>query len=425
MEENLDQSLNRQVPKSRNFVVYGLVAVLIIISLFVGIVIGLNRQIDLASGGGSLSAVGRVINTDSLPDYLTKDVNFKLFWRVWDMIKTKYIDRDRITDAQLFYGALRGVLAALEDPYSVFLNPQNSKEFNDELDGKFEGIGAEIGIRQEILTVISPLPGSPAEKTGIKSLDKIIEIDGISTAGMDLDQAVNLIRGDQGTTVVLTIAREGLNELKEITVTRETIKINSVALENKQGFAYIKVSNFNSDTSGGFLETANEIIKSSYPGIILDLRNNPGGFLDTAVDLAGYWVEEGQVVVREEFNEPELNQQYLSSGNAQFKGIKTVILVNAGSASASEIVAGALQDYGLATVVGETTFGKGSVQELEQLSDGSSVKLTIARWITPQGRTIDLNGITPDVLVELTDEDYDQNKDPQLNKAFELLRQVE
>ena len=263
MEENLDQSLNRQVPKSRNFVVYGLVAVLIIISLFVGIVIGLNRQIDLASGGGSLSAVGRVINTDSLPDYLTKDVNFKLFWRVWDMIKTKYIDRDRITDAQLFYGALRGVLAALEDPYSVFLNPQNSKEFNDELDGKFEGIGAEIGIRQEILTVISPLPGSPAEKTGIKSLDKIIEIDGISTAGMDLDQAVNLIRGDQGTTVVLTIAREGLNELKEITVTRETIKINSVALENKQGFAYIKVSNFNSDTSGGFLETANEIIKSS------------------------------------------------------------------------------------------------------------------------------------------------------------------
>ena len=424
MEENLDQNLNRQVPKNRNFVVYGLVAVLIIISLFVGIVIGLNRQINLASGGNP-SSVGRVINTDSLPDYLTKDVNFKLFWRVWDMIKSKYIDRDRVTDAQLFYGALRGVLDSLEDPYSVFLNPQNSKEFNDELDGKFEGIGAEIGIRQEILTVISPLPGSPAEKAGIKSLDKIVEIDGISTAGMDLDQAVNLIRGNQGTTVVLKIAREGLNELKEITVTRETIKINSVTLENKQGFAYIKVSNFNSDTSGGFLEAANEIIKNSYPGIILDLRNNPGGFLDTAVDLAGYWVEEGQVVVREEFNEPELNQQYLSSGNAQFMGIKTIILVNAGSASASEIVSGALQDYDLATVVGETTFGKGSVQELEQLSDGSSVKLTIARWITPQGRTIDLNGITPDVFVELTDEDYDQSKDPQLDKAFELLKQAE
>ena len=426
MTEFQTQSLPDASPQPKtkpNFVFYGVIIIFLVITFFIGIVVGLNRQIAQSGQGGNLSNSGRVINTDSLPDYLTKDVNFKIFWKVWDIIRSKYIDRDQITDAQLFYGALQGTLTALNDPYSLFLNPEGSKEFSDELDGKFEGIGAEIGIRQEVLTIISPLPGSPAEKAGLKSLDKIMEIDGISTIGLNLDKAVNLIRGDKGTEVILTIARVGSDELKKVAVTRDTIKINSVTLEDKEGFAYIKVTNFNSDTSSAFLEKANEVIQKSPKGIILDLRNNPGGFLETAVDLAGYWVEKGQVVVREEFNEPELNQQYLSSGQAQFQGIKTVVLVNSGSASASEIVSGTLQDYGLATIVGETTFGKGSVQELEKLSDGSSVKITVARWVTPQGRTIDLNGITPDVEIELTQEDYDGGGDPQLDKAIELLQE--
>ena len=367
--------------------------------------------------------MGRVINTDSLPDYLTKDVNFKLFWKVWDTIKNKFIDKNQLTDAQLFYGAMAGVVDSLGDPYSVFLNPQTSEEFSDELNGKFEGIGAEIGIRNNQLTIISPLPESPAEQAGLKALDRIIGIDGLETTGMSLDQAVSLIRGDKDTEVILTVTRDGLNESKEIKIIRNTIKIISVNWTDKNGIAYVKLTNFNSDTSAKFLEVANEVINSSPKGVILDLRNNPGGYLETAVDIAGYWIKEGQVVVREEFSNAEQNQEYVSNGKGQLADFKTVVLVNGGSASASEIVAGALQDYQLATVVGETTFGKGSVQELENLSDGSAIKLTIARWLTPYSRTIDKNGIQPDFELKLTEEDINENKDPQLDKALEIINQ--
>ncbi len=423
MNTNLEQESPQayQTKSKANLIIYIIVIIIIIITFFIGIVVGLNKQISDINGLGDVSSTGRVLNTDSLPDYLTKDVNFKIFWKVWDIIKNKYVDRDQITDAQLFYGALRGAVASLNDPYSIFLNPEGSKEFNDELNGKFEGIGAEIGMRNDILTIISPLQDSPAEKAGLKSLDKIMEIDGINTIGMSLDQAVNLIRGDKGTEVILTIARDGVNEFKKITVIRDTIKIKSVTLQDKEGYSYIKVTNFNSDTSSAFFDIVNQVIQQSPKGIILDLRNNPGGFLDTAIDLSGYWVPKEEIVVKEEFNDPDLNQNFFSSGNAQLKEFNTVILVNQGSASASEIVSGALQDHELATIVGETTFGKGSVQELEKLSDGSSIKITISRWVTPFGRTIDKNGIIPDIEIELTQENYDNGEDPQLDKALEIL----
>ena len=399
------------------------VAIFIVIAFFIGTMFGLNRQLNKNTAGTGDQAVGgKVLNTDSLPDYLGKDVNFKNFWKVWDILKAKHIDRDKITDTQLYYGALKGVVEALNDPYSAYFNPATSKEFSDELQGKFEGIGAEIGIRDERLTVIAPLPDSPAEKAGIKALDKILAIDDKDTTGIALDQAVKNIRGDKGTTVTLSIVRQGSAEVKKITITRDTIKIKSVTYQNKDGYAYIKISNFNADTNSLFLEAVTELVKSSPKGVILDLRNDPGGYLDTAVAIAGYWVTRGEVVVKEEFNEAELNQDYRSSGSAQLKDYPTAVLVNGGSASASEIVAGALQDLGLATIIGAITFGKGSVQELEKLSDGSSVKITIARWLTPHGRTIEKNGITPDIIVEMNDEDYEANRDPQLDKAIATLK---
>ncbi len=411
-------------PKTRGKTV-GLIAVaiFIVIAFFIGTMFGLNRQLNKNTAGTGDQAVGgKVLNTDSLPDYLGKDVNFKNFWKVWDILKAKHIDRDKITDTQLYYGALKGVVEALNDPYSAYFNPATSKEFSDELQGKFEGIGAEIGIRDERLTVIAPLPDSPAEKAGIKALDKILAIDDKDTTGIALDQAVKNIRGDKGTTVTLSIVRQGSAEVKKITITRDTIKIKSVTYQNKDGYAYIKISNFNADTNSLFLEAVTELVKSSPKGVILDLRNDPGGYLDTAVAIAGYWVTRGEVVVKEEFNEAELNQDYRSSGSAQLKDYPTAVLVNGGSASASEIVAGALQDLGLATIIGAITFGKGSVQELEKLSDGSSVKITIARWLTPHGRTIEKNGITPDIIVEMNDEDYEANRDPQLDKAIATLK---
>jgi len=392
----------------------------IIISFFIGITIGSSNQLKTSSVDASNV---QITNQEALPDYLSKDVNFKLFWKVWDILKNKYVDKDQLIDTKLFYGALKGLVGSLEDPYSVFFTPETSKEFNDELSGKFEGIGAEIGIRNDRLTIISPLTDSPAEKAGLQALDKILMIDDKDATNMSLDQAVNLIRGDKGTQVTLTISRENLKENKKITITRDTIRIKSVNLEFKNDIAIIKLSNFNSDTEGVFNNVAAEIMQNHPKGIILDLRNDPGGFLDTAVIVAGYWVTKGQTVVKEVFSNQSLNQEYPSLGSAVFKDIKTVVLINGGSASASEIVSGALQDYQLATVLGEQSFGKGSVQELEKLSDGSSVKVTIARWLTPLGRTIEKNGITPDIEVKLSPEDVNNGQDPQMDKAVEIINQ--
>lgn len=415
---------NLKKPKGQRVIITLLLFILLIIVFSGGVVIGLNQKIYVEILGPDSSKIGQVLNTDALPDYLTKDVNFKLFWKTWDIIKDKYIDHDKVTDAQLFYGALVGTVASLNDPYSVFLPPEEAKKFSEELSGRFEGIGAEIGIKNDRLTIISPLPDSPAEKAGVRALDKIMAIDGFNTTGISLDQAVNMIRGEKGTEVTLTIAREEGKEFLDITITRDEIQIKSVSFEMKQNnIAYLKMSNFNSDTSDIFKEKVNEILSKSPKGIILDLRNNPGGYLNTAVEIAGYWVENGLIVVKEEFSNLELNREHPSHGQTQLKDYPTVVLINQASASASEIVAGALQDYSLAQLVGMQTFGKGSVQELEKLSDGSSVKLTVARWLTPQGRYIDDNGILPDIEIDLTKEDYDNNRDPQLDKAFELLNQ--
>jgi len=249
-------------------------------------------------------------------------------------------------------------------------------------------------------------------------------IDGEDTTGISLDAAVYSIRGEKGTDVILTIAREEENEFLDITITRDKIQIQSVSFEMKDNdIAYLKISNFNSDTTNVFEEKVNEIITQSPKGIILDLRNNPGGYLDASVSISGYWVDNGQVVVQEEFSNPEQSSQHISHGQAQLKDYPTIVLINQASASASEIVSGALQDYQLAQLIGMQTFGKGSVQELEKLSDGSSVKLTVARWLTPHGRYIDENGISPDIEIDLTTEDYDNDLDPQLVKALEILNQ--
>jgi len=414
---------SKQIIKSRGFYIAVLVLALSL-CFFIGLAVGLGSKTpaDWSITDNKITD-GKVTGTDAkLPEYLSKDVDFKLFWKVWEIVKNKYIGRDQVTDTQLFYGALAGSVAALGDPYSVFLDPENNKVFDEELKGAFEGIGAEIGLRDERLTVIAPLPESPAEKAGLKPLDKIISIDKVDTTGMPLEQAIKLIRGKKGSIVVLVVERKDVKELKTISVTRDTIVVKSVSAKKQDGFDYIKIANFNADTAGGFAETVKGIVANGSKGIILDLRSNPGGYLDTAVTVAGYWLKSGEVVVKEEFNNPNLDNDYRSTGAGELQKYPTVVLVNGGSASASEIVAGALQDTKLGTLVGETTFGKGSVQELENLGDGSSIKITIAHWLTPLGRLIDKNGITPDIKVERTEDDYQKDIDPQLLKAVELLR---
>ncbi len=351
---------------------------------------------------------------------LTQDIDFNLFWNVWDQLKDKYVDKNQLNDKTMFYGAIKGLVESLGDPYTVFMEPKVAKEFSDDLAGTFEGIGAEIGKKDNIITIVAPLADMPAEKAGLQAGDQIYAVNGESTAGLAIDEAVSKIRGPKGTEVILTIFRKGFEKTQDFKIIRETILVKSVRTKMSEDNIFtISITNFNDDTSQLFKKAAGEAIEKNPKAIILDLRNNPGGYLETAIDVASEWVDEG-VIVTEQFS-PEKKNEYLHRGRARLKDFPTVVLVNQGSASASEIVAGALKDNGKATIVGMKTFGKGSVQALQDMNDGSSVKITVAKWLTPKGNNINHEGIAPDVEVDLTVEDFNKNIDPQMDKAVEIL----
>ncbi len=351
----------------------------------------------------------------------SENIDSSLFRELWYIIHDNYFDKNSIVDEKLFYGSLSGMVASLEDSYSMFLNPDNTKDFTQELNGSFYGIGAEIGKRSGLLIIIAPLPDTPAEKAGLKSGDKILAIDGKDATNIYLDEAVSLIRGDKGTELILTVISDNENKAKDIKIIRDEIEIPTVKYNLEDNISIIKISHFNADTDKKFTKIAQDILRDNPDGIILDLRNNPGGYLSTSIDIASNWLEPNKVVVRETFSDKRRDKNYKSSPKLNLSKFKTIILVNRGSASASEILSGALQDYDIATLVGEKTFGKGSVQELIPLSNGSSVKITVAKWLTPNGRTIENEGIIPDYEIEFTLEDFENELDPQLDKAKELI----
>lgn len=402
----------------KKFLKISFVVFIVILVYAMGFVVG-EKQ------GQTLSVnQDNVVDSKKIPDYLNKEFDPGLFTEIRDIIQNNYVDGP-ISETELFYGALAGQVSVLGDPYSVFFNPEVAKEFAQELDSEFEGIGAEIGVKKNILTVIAPLPGSPAELAGLRTGDMIYKIDGKETSELTLNEAVMLIRGAKDTKVVLTVVRGYDGDMEELTIeiTRGTIHFDTVKSEMKDGnILYINVSQFNADTERLFDKIVADSLNKDIKGIVLDLRGNPGGFLDTAVSISGRWIKKGDVVVYEKFSETR-KTPYRSDSRGEFATIPTVVLVNGGSASASEIVAGALQDYGLGIVVGTQTFGKGSVQQLLQLSDGSQVKITVAKWLTPKERIIDKEGVTPDIEVKTTAEDYNNDVDPQLEKALELLKQ--
>lgn len=366
---------------------------------------------------------GEVFNTQGTPDYLRQDVDFDIFWDVWQLVQTKFVNQP-VLDTELFYGSLKGLVASLGDPYSVFLDPKTTSEFNQELSGSFEGIGAEIGLREGQLTIVAPLDNSPAQKAGLHAGDKVMAIDGFDTTGISIEYAVSIIRGPQSSQVTLTVVRDDPVELQDIVITRGKIVLDSIKWKMvgvNEDIVHLEVKYFNFDTTEKFNEAVQAILAKKPKGIILDLRNNPGGLLGTAIDVASEWVGREAVLFEKNF-EGEI-KKYDGSGLARLRPIKTVVLINGGSASGAEIVAGALQDYKISTLAGETTFGKGSVQNLESMKDGSSVKLTTAYWLTPDKRAIEGEGIVPDVEVERTLEDYDAGLDPQIDKALELLEE--
>ncbi len=350
-----------------------------------------------------------------------QEMNFSLFWEAYEKIKQRYVNPEKIDGQKILYGAISGMLESLEDPYTVFFKPDDTKKFLEDISGSFEGVGMEIGIKDEDLQVIAPLEGTPAQEAGLMPGDKIIKVNDELTPDLTLDEVVNMIRGPKGTSVTLTIFRQGWETTKDVSIERGVIEIPSLRWELiEDNIAYIKLYQFSQKAGLDFAKIAIEILASDADKIILDIRNNPGGYLEVARDIASFFLERGDLVVIEDAGEDKI--EYKAQGNSVFLNYPVVVLINKGSASGSEILAGALRDNRGIKLVGEDSFGKGSVQQLEGLSEGSSLKITTAKWLTPNGETISKVGLKPDIEIELNEEDYLAGKDPQLNKAIEILR---
>ena len=356
-----------------------------------------------------------------------QEIDFSLFWEVYHKLQEKFVDKGKFDIQKMIYGAISGMVKSLGDPYTVFFPPEETKRFEEDVKGVFEGVGMEIGIKKGQLQVIAPLEGTPAQKAGLRSGDKILKINDTETSDLTIDEAVDLIRGPKGTEVTLTIFREEWKKTKEIKLMRDVIEVPSLKREIKeidgQKIAYIQLYQFSENASFDFRKAAIEILTSPAQKIILDLRNNPGGYLEVAQQIAGWFLEKGKIVVLEDFGQGN-KQEYKAQGPGTFSDYKIVILINQGSASASEILAGTLRDNRGILLIGEKSFGKGSVQELEKLKEGSSLKITVARWLTPKGQLITDVGLEPDIKVEMTEKDYEEEKDPQLDKAIEIIKNL-
>ncbi len=352
---------------------------------------------------------------------LPANLDYSAVEQVYDSLKVNFdgqLDVNKLLD-----GLKQGLATASGDPYTEYFNPAQAKDFSNELSGSFTGIGAELGKdASNNIVIIAPLSGYPAEKAGLRPKDNIVEIDGKSTADMTVSQAVDKIRGAKGTPVTLKVVRDNSQQLS-FTITRETITIPSVETKILDGnIGYLKISRFGDDTSDLSRKAAQDFKQKDVKGVVLDLRSDPGGLLDAAVNVSSLWLPAGKTVLTERRANTVVHT-YQAAGNPVLNGIPTVVLIDSGSASASEITAGALKDNGAATLVGNKSFGKGSVQQIVNFGDGSELKVTIARWFTPVGRNIDKQGIEPDKKVDRSDDDIKNSRDPQLDAATTSLKQ--
>ncbi|MCX6809863.1 MAG: S41 family peptidase [Candidatus Berkelbacteria bacterium] len=355
------------------------------------------------------------VNSDkNKPD----NVDFSLFWDAYQKVKENYYGD--INMQNYLYGAISGAYASLGDPYTAFLSPDLNKEFQDELSGDLEGVGIKMGVLDGYPTVIAPLDGSPAYKAGMKAKDKIIKVDDLETKDLSLDFVVSKIRGPSGTKVKLAFVRDGENKIREVELTRAKIDVKTVELNYKGDVAVITINEFGVDTTQEFKKFSGEITGKNINKVILDLRNNPGGLLDGSIDIAGFIFPKDTMVVSEQGKSDKVDHK--STGQGELKNVNLVVLVNGGSASAAEILAGAIKDNKRGQIIGEKTFGKGTVQILSNLKDNSSAKITVAKWLTPSGQNIDKNGIQPDIEVKDSDNPNFDTNDPILNRALLELK---
>jgi len=393
------------------------------VSIAIVFVVILTYLTGFRSGMKTNTASVAVSGIENMTEGQASSTDFSTFWKAWNIINDKYAgtstaDQDRV------WGAIAGMTASLGDPYTVFFPPKEAEIFESEIAGNFQGVGMEVGIRDGKLAVVSPIKDSPAEKAGVKAGDFIIKINDKISEKMSTDEAVQLIRGKAGTDVILTLSRKNTNTPVVVTITRAIIDIPTIKTEIKNDVFVISLYSFSANSSNLFRKSLQEFVDSGSHKLVLDLRGNPGGYLDAAVDMASWFLPSGKVIVKEEFSKGEPTKEIRSNGYDIFKdNLRMIILVDGGSASASEILSGALSEHGIATLVGTKTFGKGSVQELLPITKNTSLKVTVARWLTPKGHSISNEGIIPDYIVPVTENDIIAKKDPQMMKAIELLSQ--
>jgi len=349
----------------------------------------------------------------SVPSTINSDnIDFSLFWDVWKRLGDDYINKKALDPKKMFYGAISGMVSSLDDPYTAFLPPLENKDSKDSLAGHFEGIGAQLGVKDKKIIVVAPLSGTPADKAGLKSGDFIVKVDGKETYNWSLPEAVTHIRGEKGTKVVLNIFRDGENKARDISIVRDTINVPSVEWDVKSvsnsanKVVYLKLSQFGGSTNDGWTKAVSEIDDyiatdsgKRVKGLVLDLRNNPGGYLNGAVFIGSEFLKSGAVVLQEDANGSR--QAFNVNRTGDLLNIPMMVLVDGGSASASEIVAGVLQDRGRAKLVGETTYGKGTIQDVQDLPGGAGLHITVAKWLLPSGKWINGKGLTPDFVVAL------------------------
>lgn len=402
----------KDIPKLA-YTVIGLIVAIII--FFIGNAYGETRGRDKALV--SIAPAGVSITNKQLEP----------FWKVWNVLSEKFVTATTTDSQKRIWGAIQGLASSQGDPYTVFFPPDENKAFKSDISGNFEGVGMEIDLKNKNLVVVTPLKNSPAEKAGIKPGDHIIKIDDKSVADLLAEQAVKLIRGPRGTKVKITVLRGENTQPIDISITRDVIDIPTLEKEIKSDVYIIKLFSFTAQSADLFRNALRDFLQSGKHKLIIDLRGNPGGYLDAAWDMASWFLPAGKVIVTEDFGGKGDNKVLRSKGydvlNKYFgSNYKVIILVNAGSASASEILAGALQEQGVAKLVGVKTFGKGSVQELVEITPETSLKVTIARWLTPSGHNLSHDGLNPDYEVTMTAKDVEEKKDPQLDKALEILK---
>jgi carboxyl-terminal processing protease len=420
MENHREGNVNGVKRKSR---LLGVTLALLLAcgAFFSGLAVGEKGVVGVMDNGAA-----SIFSLFAAPPAKPQEVDMTQFWQVWEILDQKFIATatTSVTTEERVRGAIDGLVRSYGDPYTIFMLPQETRALEDDISGNFSGVGMEIGIRNGVVTVIAPLPNTPAERAGILPGDVIIRIDERSTEGMRVDEAVRLIRGERGTEVRLSIFREGEMEIKELAIIRDNIVVPTIETERAGDVFIIRLYSFNALAEMRMQDALREYVRSGQRKLILDLRGNPGGLLQSSVSIAGFFLPTGKVVVREHYGEARPERLYRSSGRTlrQFAPREMVVLIDNGSASASEILAGALREHGLATLIGTTTFGKGSVQELVSLPDGSSLKITIARWLTPNGLSISEGGLSPDIVINRTPQQRLADEDPQLEAALRYLR---